>query len=42
MVGTIYLLILVAAFVGIVDWVFGRKLRGGARIPFDDEKGNQS
>jgi cytochrome c oxidase cbb3-type subunit 4 len=39
---TIYLLILIAAFVGIVIWVFGRKRKGrfekDAKIPFDDEK----
>jgi cytochrome c oxidase cbb3-type subunit 4 len=43
MAGTIYLLILVAAFVGIVVWVFGRKRKArfeaDARIPFDDENG---
>ena len=36
---TIYLLILIAAFVGIVVWVFGRKRKArfekDARIPFD-------
>ena len=41
MVWTIYLLILVAAFVGIVVWVFGRKRKAGfeanARIPFDEK-----
>ena len=43
MAATIYLLILVAAFIGIVIWVFGRKRKArfeeDARIPFDDEKG---
>jgi cytochrome c oxidase cbb3-type subunit 4 len=43
MAATIYLLILVAAFIGIVIWVFGRKRRArfeaDARIPFDDGKG---
>jgi cytochrome c oxidase cbb3-type subunit 4 len=43
---TIYLLILVAAFIGIVIWAFGRKRKvrfeADARIPFDDDKGNQS
>jgi cytochrome c oxidase cbb3-type subunit 4 len=43
MAGTIYLLILVAAFVGIVVWVFSRKRKArfeaDARIPLDDEKG---
>ena len=41
MVGTIYLLILVAAFVGIVVWVFDRKRKArfeaNARIPFDEK-----
>jgi cytochrome c oxidase cbb3-type subunit 4 len=45
MVGTIYLLILVAAFIGIVIWVFGRKRKArfeaDARIPFDHDKSNQ-
>jgi cytochrome c oxidase cbb3-type subunit IV len=40
---TIYLLILIAAFIGIVVWVFGRKRKArfakDARIPFDDGKG---
>ena len=40
---TIYLLILIAAFIGIVIWVFGRKRKArfakDARIPFDDGKG---
>ena len=40
---TIYLLILVAAFVGIVVWVFSRKRKArfekDAKIPFDDGKG---
>jgi cytochrome c oxidase cbb3-type subunit IV len=43
---TIYLLILVAAFIGIVIWVFSRKRKArfeaNARIPLDDNKGNQS
>ena len=46
MAATIYLLILVAAFIGIVIWVFGRKRKGrfeaDARIPLDDNKGNRS
>jgi cytochrome c oxidase cbb3-type subunit IV len=46
MVATIYLLVLVAAFIGIVIWVFGRRRKArfeaGARIPLDDNKGNQS
>ena len=53
MAATIYLLILVAAFIGIVIWVFGRKRKArfeaDARIPLDDnripvedKKGNQS
>jgi cytochrome c oxidase cbb3-type subunit IV len=37
---------LVAAFIGIVIWVFGRKRKArfeaDARIPLDDIKGNQS
>jgi cytochrome c oxidase cbb3-type subunit 4 len=45
MAGTIYLLILVAAFVSIVVWVFGRKRKArfeaDARIPLDDEKREQ-
>jgi cytochrome c oxidase cbb3-type subunit IV len=40
---TIYLLILIAAFIGIVVWVFGRKRKArfdeDARIPFDDGMG---
>ncbi len=43
---TIYLLILVAAFTGIVIWVFGRKRKSRfeaqARIPLDEDKGSQS
>jgi cytochrome c oxidase cbb3-type subunit 4 len=43
MAGTVYLLILVAAFVSIVVWVFSRKRKArfeaDARIPFDGEKG---
>jgi cytochrome c oxidase cbb3-type subunit 4 len=39
---TIYLLILVAAFIGIVVWAFGRKRKAqftkDAQIPFDDGK----
>jgi cytochrome c oxidase cbb3-type subunit 4 len=46
MAATIYLLILVAVFIGIVIWVFGRKRKArfeaDARIPLDDKKGNQS
>ena len=45
MAATIYL-ILAAAFIGIVIWVFGRKRKArfeaDARIPFDDNRGNQS
>jgi cytochrome c oxidase cbb3-type subunit 4 len=41
---TIYLLILIVAFIAIVIWVFGRKRKArfeaNARIPFNDEKGN--
>ena len=44
MAGTIYLLLLVAAFIGIVIWVFGRKRKARfeahARIPLDNDKGN--
>jgi cytochrome c oxidase cbb3-type subunit IV len=40
---TIYLLILIAAFIGIVIWVFGRKRKArfekDARIPLDDGRG---
>jgi cbb3-type cytochrome oxidase subunit 3 len=43
MAATIYLLILVAAFIGIVIWVFGRKRKArfeaNAGIPLDDDKG---
>jgi cytochrome c oxidase cbb3-type subunit 4 len=46
MAATIYLLILVAAFIGIVIWVFGHKRKArfeaDARIPLDHNKGNQS
>ena len=46
MAATIYLLILVAAFIGIVICVFGRKRKArfeaDARIALDDNKGNQS
>ena len=38
---TIYLLILIAAFIGILVWVFGRKRKArlrDARIPLDDGK----
>lgn len=42
MEATIYLLILIAAFAGIVIWAFGRKRRArfekDARIPFDEGK----
>ena len=45
MVATIYLLMLVAAFIGIVIWVFGRKRKArfeaSARIPLDEDKGNR-
>ena len=44
MAGTIYLLILVVAFIGIVIWVFGRKRKArfeaNARITLDDDKRN--
>jgi len=46
MTGTIYLLILVVAFVGIVIWVYDRKRKARfeaeARIPFDDDHANRS
>jgi cytochrome c oxidase cbb3-type subunit IV len=46
MSGTIYLLILIAAFIGIVAWVFGRKRKkrfeANARIPLDDDNVNRS
>ena len=46
MAGTIYLLILVAAFLGIVIWVFGRKRKArfeaSAQIPLEDDNANQS
>lgn len=39
---TIFLLLLIAAFVGIVVWVFGRARKArfakGSRIPLDDDK----
>jgi len=39
----VYLLIFIAAFIGIVVWVFGRKRKArfekDARIPFDDKTG---
>jgi cytochrome c oxidase cbb3-type subunit 4 len=38
---TIFLLVLIAAFVGIVAWAFGRKRKArfekDARIPFNDK-----
>ncbi len=41
MSGTIYLLVLIALFVGVVVWAFGRKRKKrfeeDARIPFRDE-----
>ncbi|MCK9915905.1 cbb3-type cytochrome c oxidase subunit 3 [Microbacteriaceae bacterium K1510] len=46
MAATIYLLILVAAFVGIVIWVYGRRRKARfeaeARIPFDDDNAKPS
>lgn len=40
---TLYLLILIAAFIGIIVWVFGRKRKArfakDARIPLDDGMG---
>jgi cytochrome c oxidase cbb3-type subunit 4 len=39
---TVYLVILVIAFAGVIIWAFGRKRRKrfeqDARIPFEDEK----
>ena len=39
---TIYLLILIAAFVAILIWAFGRKRKSrfdkDAKIPFEDDK----
>ena len=44
MAGTIYLLILIVAFLGIVIWVFDRRrkarLEANARIPLDNDKGS--
>jgi cbb3-type cytochrome oxidase subunit 3 len=41
--GTIYLLLLVASFIGIVIWIFGRKRKArfetNARIPLNNDKG---
>ena len=43
---TLYLLILVAAFIGIVIWEFSRKRKArfeaSARIPLDDDNADQS
>jgi cytochrome c oxidase cbb3-type subunit 4 len=40
--GTVYLLVLVALFVGVVVWAFGRKRKkrfeDDAKIPFRDSK----
>ena len=45
MAGTIYLLVLVAAFIGIVIWVFGRKRKArfeaNARIPLENDRDNR-
>jgi len=45
MAGTIYLLILIAAFIGIVIWVFDRKRKArfeaNARIPLKDDRDNR-
>jgi cytochrome c oxidase cbb3-type subunit 4 len=39
--GTLYLLILIAVFAGIVVWAFGRKRKArfekDAKIPFEDK-----
>ena len=46
MAGTVYLLILVVAFIGIVIWVFSRKRKArfeaNARIPLNNDKGDPS
>ena len=46
MAWTIYLLILVVGFIGIVIWVFDRKRKArfeaNARIPLDDDNANRS
>ena len=43
MEATIYLLILIAAFIGIAIWVFGRRRKASfakdARIPLDNGEG---
>ena len=43
MTGTVYLLILVALFAGIVIWAFGRKRKkrfeDDAKLPFRDKDG---
>jgi len=43
MAATIYLLLLIAAFIGIVIWVFGRKRKARfealGRIPLDHDNG---
>jgi cbb3-type cytochrome oxidase subunit 3 len=43
MSGTVYLLILVALFAGIVIWAFGRKRKkrfeDAAKLPFRDKDG---
>jgi cytochrome c oxidase cbb3-type subunit IV len=45
MAWTIYLLVLIAAFTGIVIWAFGRKRKArfeaDARIPLNRDKDNQ-
>lgn len=39
--GTLYLLLLIVLFIGVVIWAFGRKRKkrfdADARIPFDDK-----
>ena len=43
MTGTVYLLILVALFAGIIIWAFGRKRKkrfeDDAKLPFRDKDG---
>jgi len=45
MVATVLLLLLIAVFVGIVVWVFGRDRKArfakDSRIPLDDEKNQE-
>lgn len=40
--GTLYLLLLIVLFIGVVIWAFGRKRKArfekDARIPFEEDK----